>query len=208
MIELYTGTPGSVKSYHACDRIYWRLKTGKKVIANFPVKVPKRYEKRARFEYCPNEYLNVQYLLDYAEECHVPRKEHQTLVVIDEAGTVFNSREWNAKGRMDWLKFFALHRHVGFDFILITQQDNMIDKQIRGLIEFEVKHRSVMSGGLIGPFLLIFGGNFACITFYYGNKCRLSSEFIRFRKKIALIYDTYAMFDDSATTQLLEVGNG
>lgn len=208
MIELYTGTPGSGKSYHACDRIYWRLKHGRRVIANFPVNMPGRKRWQDYFEYCPNENLTVQYLLEYNEDCHVPRKEHQTLVVIDEAGMVFNSREWNTKGRMDWLKFFALHRHFGFDFLLIAQQDIMIDKQIRGLIEVEVKHRNVMSGGAIGPVLLLLGGNFACISFYYGNKCRLSSEFIRFRKKISKIYDTYAMFDESATGELMQLESG
>ena len=132
------------------------------MIANFPVKVPKNF-KKAKFEYCPNEQLTVQYLLQYNEEMHLPRREHQTLVVIDEAGTIFNSRDWNTKGRMDWLKFFALHRHFGFDFILITQQDNMIDKQIRGLIEFQVVHRKCMSAGIVGPILALLGGNFVAI---------------------------------------------
>ena len=207
MIELYTGTPGSGKSYHACERIWWRLKTGKMVIANFPVKIPKRFRK-ARFEYCPNEQLSVQYLLQYNEEMHKPRKEHQTLVVIDEAGTVFNSREWNTKGRMDWLKFFALHRHFGFDFLMIAQQDSMIDKQIRGLVEFQGIHRSVMSGGVIGPFLWLVGGNFMVINMYYGNKCRLNTEFVRFHRRIAMIYDTYALFDESPAAGLLEANAG
>lgn len=37
MIELYSGTPGSGKSLHCAERIYWRLRQGQPVIANFPI---------------------------------------------------------------------------------------------------------------------------------------------------------------------------
>lgn len=48
MIYLYSGTPGSGKSYHAAADIYYRLKRSKKtnryrVIANFPVATDSPY---------------------------------------------------------------------------------------------------------------------------------------------------------------------
>lgn len=194
MIELYTGTPGSGKSYHACDRIWWRLRRGRKVIANFPVKEDKVKHPEC-FTFVPNDKLTVPYLLKYAKENHAERKESQTLVVIDEAGHVFNSRDWNSKGRMLWLNFFALHRHFGFDFVLVAQQDIMVDKQIRSLIEFEVRHRNTKSSGLVS-IVLMFAGNFLAIRTYYGNKYRLGSEFLRYHRRIGEIYDTFALFDD------------
>lgn len=43
MIELYSGTPGSGKSYHAALRIIKRFERGGGLICNFPVSVPKGY---------------------------------------------------------------------------------------------------------------------------------------------------------------------
>ena len=155
--------------------------------------MPKK-RKMGKFTYCPNNMLDVSYLLDYAKKYHVEGKEHQTLVVIDEAGVVFNARDWQTPGRRAWLDFFALHRHFGFDFIMISQKDAMIDKQIRGLLEYDVIHRKCKNAGLAG-FFLMFLGNFVAITKYYGNKTRIDTQFIRYHKKIASIYDTFALFD-------------
>ena len=38
------------------------------------------------------------------------------------------------------MTFFSQHRKLGFNIILITQSDRMLDKQIRSLVEDEVKH--------------------------------------------------------------------
>lgn len=207
MIELYSGTPGSGKSFHACKRIYDKLRRGGKVIANFPVNLPPFAKKhfKGTFEYCPNETLTVKNLLLYEQKFHTKRKEHQTLVVIDEAGILFNARTWRDSERMNWLKFLALHRHHGFDFILVAQQDYQIDKQIRGYIEYEVIHRKCLSGGLAG-LLLIFAGTFMAIKKYYGNSTRLGTEFIRYSKKIAGIYDTFAIFEEEYNLDELLIG--
>ena len=37
MIYMYTGTPGSGKSYHVAKEIYWNLRHGRNVIANFDI---------------------------------------------------------------------------------------------------------------------------------------------------------------------------
>lgn len=214
MIELYSGTPGSGKSYHACRRIIDAFRMNKNVIANFPVKPGKRYLWKKRspyrgagyFEYVPNHELTVKFLLEFSKQAHIPKKEHQTLVVIDEAGHVFNSRTWQDKDRLHWLNFFALHRHFGFDFILVAQQDIMLDKQIRSLIEFEVHHRSVKSSGLVG-FVMLLAGNFIAVTTYYGNKMNIGSEFIRYRKSVGEIYDTFAVFNDLYDVEDLILGN-
>lgn len=196
MIYLYSGTPGSGKSYHAAADIYYRLRRSKKtnryrVIANFPVAMDSPY-----FRYVDNSQLTDRYLMNYARIHHVPGIEGQTLVVIDEAQIIFNSRSWQSDGtsRMDWIKFFTQHRKLGFDFILIAQNDRMIDRQIRCLIEYEISHMKMSNFFRILPITV-----FLAVNHWYGQKMKLNHEMIFYRKKIAALYDTYMTFSGSQT---------
>lgn len=196
MIYLYSGTPGSGKSYHAAADIYYRLHRGKKsnryrVIANFPVNTSSPY-----FRYVDNSDLTDRYLMNYARLHHVPGIEGQTLVVIDEAQIIFNSRSWQSDGtsRMEWIKFFTQHRKLGFDFILIAQNDRMIDRQIRCLIEYEISHMKMGNYFRFLPFTV-----FLAVNHWYGQKMKLSHEMILYRKKIAKLYDTMMTFSGNRT---------
>lgn len=193
MIYLFSGTPGSGKSYHAVVNIKSWLKRQKLVIANFPINY-----KGAEFIYLDNDEITVDYLVGFAKEYHEPNKEGQTLIVLDEAQLIFNSRNWNsqASNRMDWIKFFSQHRKLGFTVILIAQFDRMIDRQIRCLVEYEVAHLKVNNYFRILPF-----SAFLAVHRWYGQRMKISSEIILYRKGIAKLYDTFAMFDGSAGTQ-------
>lgn len=199
-ISLYSGTPGSYKSYHAvCDVLDW-LRRGRNVIANFAIDTGKYFKIKniGKFFFVPTADLTVRFLVDFAQEHHQPGYKAQTLVVIDEASILFNSRQFDRRDRMDWINFLANHRHLNYDFILIAQQDRMIDRQIRGLIETEYKHRALKSIKTFGLILsLIFGGLFVCVEYYYPTRMRLDSNIIRFRKRRANAYDTMALFDFS-----------
>ena len=195
MLELYSGTPGSGKSYHATERIYYSLLCGRNIIANFPVTMPKTFRKvKGEFLYLPNEQLTVNALMEFAKKFHKGRKEGQTLIVIDEAGIKFNARSWQDKDRFQWLNFFSQHRKFGFDIILISQADIMLDKQMRTFIEIEHNHRKMKNCGRMG-FLLSPIMSFVDVKFWYGIKLRLGMESLRYSKKIANIYDSYALFD-------------
>ncbi|SCJ52485.1 Zonula occludens toxin [uncultured Eubacterium sp.] len=192
MIWLYSGTPGSGKSYHATADIYYRLKRRKgkrknKVIANFPLSLD-----TSDFTYLDNSQLTVRRLYNYARFRHKMGVEGQTLVVIDEAQVVFNSRNWNtdSHSRMDWIIFFTQHRKLGFDFILIAQNDRMIDRQIRCLIEYEVAHMKIGNYFRILPVTA-----FLAVQRWYGQKMKVSHDVIVYRKRIAKLYDSYMMFD-------------
>lgn len=143
MITLYTGTPGSGKSLHVAKVILERLQIDKKnVIANFEVNQDVINKKRfmisnkniGKFFYLDNSELTVNALVDYAKKNHVLGKEHQTLLVIDECQTFFNPREFQRKDRLDWNNFFSQHRKLGYEVILVTQNDRLIDRQIRALV--------------------------------------------------------------------------
>lgn len=197
MIYLYTGSPGSGKSYHVAKDIYNRLTRHKykRVIANFKVDVNKIKKCKGEFIYKDNSELTVEYLIEYAKQNHKEGIENQTLLIIDEAQVKFNSRDWQIKRneRMEWIEFFSQHRKLGYNIIMITQFDRMIDRQIRSLVEYEVKHRKVNNYKFAR---IIPVTTFAAITYWYGVNEKIETEFIFYRKKYSRIYDSYSIISN------------
>lgn len=198
MIYLYSGTPGSGKSLHmAREILIWLKLKRKSVIANFDINYDivdkKKKGNKGKFTYIANKNLTVSALVEYAKKYHIKGKERQTLLCIDECQTHFNPREFNRKDRLDWNNFFSQHRKLGFEVILTTQTDRLIDRQIRSLIEYEVKHRKVNNFkiGKLLPFPC-----FCAITYWYGVRERLGSEFFTYSKKLSNLYDSYKMFEE------------
>ncbi len=208
MLFLYSGTPGSYKSYHAVCDILNDLKHGYNVIANFPVNYQKLgINPRGRFIFIKNSDVTVEYFLNFARENHKKGYKAQTMVYLDEASTMFNARLFNDKGRIEWINFFANHRHFNYNFTLITQMDIMLDKQIRGLIETEVRHRALRNYKLFGFLLnLLFHGCYIAVQMWYPCKLKVGSDFKLFSKKKAQCYDTMALFidDKSDKQQVIE----
>ena len=203
MIWIYTGTPGSGKSFHAAQDIFSRLRRGGGLICNFPIKEELVKKRKAHVEYWDNSELTAERLVEYAMKHHKIGKEGQTLVVIDECQIIFNCRDFGRKDRNAWVTLFSQHRKLGFNFILITQSDRMLDKQIRALIETEVRHRKLNNYGLGGRILWLFTGGrtwFIAISYWYGgNKLMLDKTMIPYRKRTAEIYDSYKLFSDMVT---------
>lgn len=200
MIRLYSGTPGSGKSLHNAKDVINRSRFGKPVIGNFPVDLSRF--KKANYTYKPNYELTPKFLIEFSQEYFKGKrvKEGAILLVIDECQLMFNSRDWQQKDRKDWLQFFSLHRHYGYDITLIAQFDRMIDRQIRGLIEYEYLHRKLSNYGFGGKiFSLLFGGNtFVVVQMWYPLKLKISSDFVHARKYYYSIYDTFGIFGDSS----------
>ncbi len=202
-IMLYTGTPGSGKSYHAAREIVSWLRRGKPLVANFPVDVTAAKKKcKAKAEYRDNSELSAEWLVAYSMEHLKFAVEHQCLVVIDECQVIFNCRDFGRKDRNAWVQLFSQHRKLGFDFILITQSDRMMDKQIRCLVENEVKHRKLNNYGIGGTILSLITGFktwFVALDYWYGgNKLLLGKSIFRYNKKYEKVYDSYRLFADMA----------
>lgn len=204
MIYLYSGTPGSGKSLHQAEHIYYRLRSGHPVIANFDVnlKFVSRHMNPRRlgeFYYISNEILTPDILIKYSQLYFKKHKfkEGAIQLYIDECQLMFNSREWQSKGRREWLSFFTQHRKFGYDIFLVAQFDKMIDRQIRSLIEYEVIHRKVKNFGKFGFFFnLAAGGNlFAAVTVWYPLKEKTSCRFYKGRKFLFNLYDTWNTFN-------------
>jgi len=58
-------------------------------------------------------------------------EEENWLLVLDECGTWFNSRNWNDKGRKDVNDWLLHCRKLGWDVILIIQDISILDSQAR-----------------------------------------------------------------------------
>ncbi|MCL2820987.1 MAG: zonular occludens toxin domain-containing protein [Oscillospiraceae bacterium] len=200
MIKMYTGTIGSGKSLHMARDIRFALVNKKQnVIANFPIDMNKITKngtiKTGEFIYLSNEELTVKYLIKYSIKNH-KGKEGETLLFIDEAGIKFNSRLYGDSDRMQWIKFFVMSRKLGFYIILASQKDRLLDRQIRGFVEYEIRHRNANKFKLIGLLLTLLRINiFVAVKIWYGMNEKDSSEIFRYRKKDGELYDTMLIFD-------------
>lgn len=70
------------------------------------------------------------------------RGEGRGLAVLDEAASWLNARSWSDANRGDSNDWFRKHRHRGFDVLLLVQDKDMLDKQVRSLPEVVVEMRN------------------------------------------------------------------
>lgn len=203
MIYLYTGTPGSGKSYHVAKEIFWLLCHAKNIIANFEINLAAVKKCNGYFFAKDNFELKVDWLVDFDKLCHKRDSkgrtiENQTYLIIDECQLIFNCRSWNDRDRQRWAYFFTQHRKMGYSIILVTQVDRLIDRQIRSLVEYEYRHRKVNNfgtGGVIISLLTLNRPVFASIEYWYGLKEKCGMTMMMGRQKYYDLYDSYKMFD-------------
>lgn len=200
MIKLYSGTPGSGKSLHLAKDIYTDLnrRYDRLVICNFDINTD-LVKHPERFHYVDNSDLTPQVVIQLARDHFSGRsiKENDVCLYIDECQVIFNARTWNEDGRKEWLTFFTQHRKYGIYCVLIAQFDEMIDKQIRHLIEYETLHRKITNFGLFGLFLKVitFGDCFIALDRWYTIKQRVGMDFFKARKRYYRLYDTFNTFN-------------
>lgn len=133
-IYVVTGKLGNGKTLSAVGRIQHYLRQGRRVATNLDLFM----------EHWPNprkKGLSVVRLPDkpsYADMCNLgpayegPYSEDKFgLIVLDECGTWFNSRNWNDPGRKELNDWFLHSRKLGWDVIFIIQSIEILDKQAR-----------------------------------------------------------------------------
>lgn len=201
MIELYSGTPGSGKSLHVAKIIRERLRMYDCVIiGNFYVNQDTIKKRKGTYIYVDNSQLEpawlIEYAIEYAKNKGRRLKEDELYLFIDEAQLLFNSRDWQLIKTSGWVSFFSQHRKLGFYIGLIAQFDRMLDRQIRSLVENEIKHRKVSRAGLFGKLLGFLTGDnlFIYIKIWYPMKQKVYSEFFLGTKKVYDLYDSYGLF--------------
>lgn len=203
MIEAYTGTPGSGKTYHAVYDIWNALKYGRPVVSNIPLDLPKKYLGKKDYEWknwrfeetyniTPQKLYNISHNIQEQKGFkRVP--EDYILLVIDEAQLVFNCRDWQAAGRQMWLSFFQQHRKLGYHVILVTQMSKMLDRHMQGLLEYEIVHRKFSNFGWRGWLvsLMMFSPTmFSAMRVWACMNTRIDAKVFRYSRRIARLYDT------------------
>lgn len=200
MISLYSGTPGSGKSLHLARTVRDALKFSCPVIGTFHINEQMLWKNSPYpYTYISIYDLTPEFLLDYYDKNKRYLKRHvedSFLLVIDECQRIFNSREWQSNAnRREWISFFTEHRHYGFNVILVSQMDIMLDRQIRGLVEYNFLHRKLDGFGFGGKLMSLMLGNFCIVKTWYALKgYNVGSEFLRGNKKLFNFYDTFEDF--------------
>lgn len=193
-IRLYTGTPGSGKSLHLADVMYWRLRSGRAVVGNVRLKLPDKLA--SHYVYLPNDELTPRRLAEISRDLK-PRREGDIMLVVDECQLLFNARTWADKSRAAWTGYMQQHRKLGYDVYLVSQSAEMVDKQMRSLVEYEVVHRKLNQVGWVGKLasVLFLGRPVVCaVTMWAPMRQRLSAEWMLGRKRYYDMYDTWALF--------------
>lgn len=210
MILAYTGTPGSGKSYHAVVDIWKRVQLGYPVITNIPMEIPwkrtllRKNEEKRKDVYVFKEVFEItpKFLEEFSEKLREAKgwkrvPEEYITLVIDEAQLIFNCRDWQVAGRSEWLRFFQLHRKLGYKIILITQICKMLDNQLRGLLEYEIIHRKASNFGIRGFLLSLAFGTFTLILavrVWSVMRERIDCQVFRYSRRIARMYDTARIY--------------
>lgn len=205
-VYLYSGTPGSGKSCHqAQDILEFLTYDHGAVIANYEIdesRIQKALKRGAVFVSTDNEDLTPANLMEFSRMYFSRHKfkEGRIRLYIDESQLLFNCREWDAKGRKEWTSFFTQHRKYGFDIYLVAQFDRMLDRQIRSLIETEVKHRRLSNVGWKGKILslILGGGTYLAVSIWYPMHEPIGTKVMHIRRRFYSLYDSYKTFDTSS----------
>jgi hypothetical protein len=210
VITVVTGPPGNGKSLYGVRAIAHALERGKPVATNIALRsdlgpfvarrgnvvrrlVPGRTDRvaelRERHVFSsddPNELLRVRLR---------GAGESRGLMVLDEAPDWLNSREFSDRDRKGLTRWFRKHRHYGWDVLLIAQDLEMIDKQVRVNYEYHVHMRNLRRAKVAG--VTIFPVNLFLGTHTWHQTRGAAAPIIVKRETFTLgwwkdLYDTHA----------------
>lgn len=134
-VYVVTGKLGSGKTLASVGRIRDYLKQGRKVATNLDLnlnylcgnyaKSPVVYRVPDRPQVAHLDAIGLGYEGKFSGE------EKNGALVLDECGTWFNSRDWNATGRKELLDWVIHARKKRWDVFFIIQDLEVMDKQAR-----------------------------------------------------------------------------
>lgn len=210
-----TGVLGSGKGLVAVGRIFEYLKQGRKVATNMDIFLngyyapqskktvmrlpdkPTLFDLQAIGSGCDGVVYDENGSPSYDEEQH-------GLIVLDELGSWFNSRNWQEKGRKELNDWFIHARKSGWDTLFIIQDIDSVDGQLRGML---CEHLVICSRldrvqiPFVGKWLKLFGlsGKFPKIhrgRVYYGDTqaALLSEVWTYIGKQFYKAYNTKQKF--------------
>lgn len=203
MLYTRSGTPGSGKSYNAVQDICKLLRKNNVILTNIPL----QYNQICKLTGFSSDFVMKRVFVFDNEEFSprflfkwgllVANTNLNITLILDEAGDLFNSREWQRKDRLNWLKFFRMSRHLKYDVCLIAQSRKQLDSQIRDMFDTDYQYRKVKHFGFIG-FLLYylfrpFGKLCCCLEVYVPVKSKSSFKFFLLHKSYYKAYDSFTL---------------
>lgn len=153
-IKIVTGVPGAGKSYYIVNHIAdnycekygdtFTLKSGYKIVTNVEGLLldVDDFDQVVERAGGVKKFFNVKVQEEITEKY---KKENIKIVyIIDEAQSYFDRRFYDK----EVFFFFQKHRHMGLDIYLLTQNSNLLPKDLIQLSEFEIRAvpRSVSFG--------------------------------------------------------------
>lgn len=130
-----TGKLGSGKTLVAVGRIFDYLGQGRLVATNLDLNLENYLNSQSKKTYVrlPDKPTSDDMaMLGFGNTS--PDEEKNGLLVLDELGSWFNSRSWQDKSRKPLLDWFIHARKFGWDLLLIVQDIDMVDAQLRGML--------------------------------------------------------------------------
>jgi len=133
MIYVITGHLGSGKTLLACELAFQYLREGKRVASNMTFNLNHALPKRSRAVATKLPYIPTREHLEQLGKGYEGEYDESKfgLVLLDEAGTWLNSRDWNDKDRRGLFTWITHARKHGWDVALIVQDYEALDAQIR-----------------------------------------------------------------------------
>ena len=122
MIRCYSGLPGSGKTTYLTQIALKTFKKGSMVYSNYPI----------YFKYKGLTFTSR--VISSRDEMLIQPYVPGDIIIIDEAQTWFNSREFKNFTK-DLLEFFTGHRHIGIDIYIGVQYPQRIDVVIREIVD-------------------------------------------------------------------------
>lgn len=121
MIEVYSGIPGSGKTYNVTKKAVKALRKGRMVFSNYPIVTYKGLGKNKK------RIVSKKLSREMISDKVFPMG---SLLIIDEGASWFSSRDWKEFKRDD-IVLFTQHRHIGIDMYVIAQHPQRLDTVIR-----------------------------------------------------------------------------
>ena len=137
-VYIVTGKLGNGKTLVSVGRIRDALQAGCKVATNLDINLRAMFGRKARninLMRIPDK-PNIQDLnaIGKGYDGHDYDEKKFGLLVLDECGTWFNSRNWQDKSRKDVNDWFLHARKLGWHVYIIIQDIGMLDSQARDAI--------------------------------------------------------------------------
>lgn len=131
-VYLVTGRLGGGKTLCSVGRLVQYLERGRPCASNLDLdltKLPAAVQLPRVVRLPDRPSADDLYALGVAND--TSDEEKNGLLLLDECGVIFNSREWNDKGRQPVIDWLLHSRKLGWDVLLIVQAASLLDKQLR-----------------------------------------------------------------------------